>query len=617
MSLLQPNRFLLFLERPEERELKTGVDAVCVVTTDLGFTEQIQSNIKFSVSSKEQEQKVRVPLCQELCGLSEDLKEFRIVFSLSSPGLYKVIVKLGDSHVTSSPLQFHVAARPEANPAPAILQSVTTMASCPGEEGVSHLDLNSNPKLEACSNNTSKSETFFLTPEQSLELEEEEMELGETESYLPDLLEEREVARKAGLNICLNLLEVEISRVRGVKVEPLEESGKKEESQAGKNNIDFLEGKKRKTKSMVGQKEVLQEILQQEEAVEMIMDNSMVESSLPTPCQPKKLFVPNILEKKGTVSRSLLPVTRTSRATSKTGPEPATIGPLDLAKSFTMLKASKILAIPMSREQSKSPDQSLNAPIGMCLLRNGNIVVASTFDDKVKIFCPAGKFLSLVTPVGMGFFRPSDMVSLRGGDFVVRDNNRLRLFSSEGTFISSIWEDRSATKCYGLAEDDMGRLVSIKKSGKETDLLFFDIEAGKIVKRMSLDDIILDKVKSKCRFLTFQGGNLYITDLGLDQVYVIDSETYKVILKFGKSGSEPDCLDDPAGLGVDSKGNMVVADSKNHRLCVYSSEGQFQGKLRLPEVRRPSGLLLVPDSKELFVLNLAGAHALVKYRLSA
>ena len=60
-----------------------------------------------------------------------------------------------------------------------------------------------------------------------------------------------------------------------------------------------------------------------------------------------------------------------------------------------------------------------------------------------------------------------------------------------------------------------------------------------------------------------------------------------------------------------------MADSKNHRVCVFSSQGKFVGKLRLPEVRRPSGLFLVPESKHLFVLNLSGPHGLVKYKFGA
>ena len=40
--------------------------------------------------------------------------------------------------------------------------------------------------------------------------------------------------------------------------------------------------------------------------------------------------------------------------------------------------------------------------------------------------------------------------------------------------------------------------------------------------------------------------------------------------KVGKYGSEAGCLDNPAGLAVDDDGNMLVADSKNHRISVFS-----------------------------------------------
>jgi tripartite motif-containing protein 71 len=267
----------------------------------------------------------------------------------------------------------------------------------------------------------------------------------------------------------------------------------------------------------------------------------------------------------------------------------------------------------------------------MCLLHGGNIVVASSFDDKVKMFDTAGTYLGPVLSGTSGkFSRPTDMVCLSSGEFVVKDDTKLRLFSSEGTFLSVICELRAATKCFGLTEDDQGRLVCIRRSGRDTDLVFWDVESKQIVKRMTLEDIIADKANSKCRFLTFQGGKIYITDLGLNKIYVIDAKTYTVmkvthvlicnhmilVQAFGEAGSGPGCFDDPAGLGVDAAGNMVVADSKNHRLCVFSARGVFLGQPRLPEVRRPSGLLLDTSTKHLFVLNLSGQTALVKYKLN-
>jgi YVTN family beta-propeller protein len=166
----------------------------------------------------------------------------------------------------------------------------------------------------------------------------------------------------------------------------------------------------------------------------------------------------------------------------------------------------------------------------MCLLHGGNIAVASSFDDKVKMFDTAGTYLGPVLPGTSGkFSRPADMVCLGSGEFVVKDDTKLRLFSSEGVFISVICEHLAATKCFGLAEDDQGRLVCIRRTGRDTDLVFWDVGSKQIVKRMTLEDIIADKANSKCRFLTFQGGKIYITDLGLNKVYVIDAKTYTVI----------------------------------------------------------------------------------------
>jgi hypothetical protein len=631
MSLF-PDHFTLSMERPEEKDLVPGVEAVCVVSTDQVFTEQVQAKIKFAISSKFQGKKQRVPLRQDLCGMSGDHDNFRIGFSLTQPGLYKVIVKLGDTHVVNSPLQFNVAAKDEDiknKPAPDILEMETTRVlaklvnnpTVPDlktddttsginlykrtvhlQSQVPGMDMNTNQNLAVSDGLTicspislSRSEAFFVTPEQSFEVEEEERRLEDPDHQLQELLDECEVAKEVGLVIALALLKAEIDKVKG-GVE-----------------IPGITPKIDPGVSMSKQEKLPPKVIKA------------------TP-QPQVSLIPTVLRHSQNMSVPHLPKSADSIVllgprnfplvphTSQAKPRPVlpstvSSGLLDLTKSPAKLSSVKILSIPMCRDQGKEPDRSLHAPIGMCLLKNGEIVVASTFSDKVKMFCPAGNFLRLVTPVGMGFCRPSDMVCLRNGDFVVRDDNRLRLFSSQGSFISSIWEDRSATKCFGLAEDDEGRLVSIKKSGLETDLLFFDMEAEKIVKRMSLEDIISDKMKSKCRFLAFHGGNLYITDLGMDQVYVIDSKSHDVILKFGETGSGPGCLDDPAGLGIDSVGNMVVADSKNHRLCVYSAQGSFLRQLHLPDVRRPSGLLLLPHSRSLFVLNLGGLQALVKYRL--
>jgi len=288
--------------------------------------------------------------------------------------------------------------------------------------------------------------------------------------------------------------------------------------------------------------------------------------------------------------------------------------------------AKRVFSIPMCRNPGgKNPDQSLMAPIGFCILQNRNIAVASTFDHKVKLFNSKGNFIAEVKAKEGDFQRPTDMFTLSSGDFLVRDNTRLMLFSGrensatqQGNFIAVLCEETASSKCSGLAEDEEGRVATIKEGkGEAIELLFFDLKSKSVTRRLDIGHALTDRTNSKCRFLAIKRGKFYISDLGLHHIYVMDSTSGLLLLKVGKFGSEAGCLDNPAGLAVDDHGNMLVADSKNHRISVFSSKGDFIGISKLPEIRRPSSLLLEPNTTQLFVLNLAGYTALVKYRLGS
>jgi len=289
-------------------------------------------------------------------------------------------------------------------------------------------------------------------------------------------------------------------------------------------------------------------------------------------------------------------------------------GPLDLSN---LAPGSGLTGLRMLSIEEGVKNESLHKPIGMCVLLDGNIAVASTFENKVKIFTSEGKYVTEVISPEPPFDRPSDMVTLHSGEFVVRDNTRVQVFSASGNFMKNMWQDKGHDKCYGLAQDKEGRLVTIMESKRprKTDLLFFNLGTGELVKKIEMDDIIPNKPMSKCRFLTYQLGKLYITDLGLDCVYILDPMTVNTKV-FGSSGSGPGELSDPAGLVVDTAGNIIVADSKNHRLCVFSSDGKFVCDVKLsPPTRRPSGVVLDKGTKDIFVLNLQGKLAMTKYRL--
>ena len=72
--------------------------------------------------------------------------------------------------------------------------------------------------------------------------------------------------------------------------------------------------------------------------------------------------------------------------------------------------------------------------------------------------------------------------------------------------------------------------------------------------------------------MTYHGGKFYITDLGRDLIYILEGEGVKV---FGGSGTGPGKFWDPAGLAVDDLGNMLVADSRNHRLQLIGQDRKW------------------------------------------
>ena len=314
----------------------------------------------------------------------------------------------------------------------------------------------------------------------------------------------------------------------------------------------------------------------------------------------------------------------------------------DLVSEGRVIKTVK-MKIDSSRSLKDKPaktEAGLDGAIGQCVLDTDRIAVASTGEDKVKIFSKEGKFVQLLQPE-VAFKRPSDMLRLRGEKvFAVRDNRAIQFFSLSGQYqYQSALETPYIIRCFGLAQDSQGLLVTInenKNLGRRSqktgqivdpglvtkpggiDLLFFNWRTSQLVRKFSLTDhqLVLspDIGQSKCRFLHQDQGAIIVTDNGLNKLYIISqNETHFKTVE----GSGKESFEDPGGVVTDGQGNILMADSKKHRLCVINEEGEMVGQLRMvPEVRRPSGLHYDKITGELFVLNLHGRQALVIYSLA-
>jgi len=270
------------------------------------------------------------------------------------------------------------------------------------------------------------------------------------------------------------------------------------------------------------------------------------------------------------------------------------------------LEAKQIMAI-----------QDLKGPVGLAILTEKTLAVVCKGDNTVRRFSMEGKFCGLVKGQ-REFVKPTDILVLRSGNFVVRDELGIQMFGEKGNFLKNLGME-FINRFYGLAEDEHGRVVTINSNtgvggcGKltevgETDLLYIDTNTGSVVKRVELIDIVGDgKDKSACRFLTCVNRRLYIVDMGLDCVYVLfqkDGEEQADV--FGSSGSNAGQFRDPAGLVVDSSDTIIIVDSKNNRLQLVDRDYTFCGAVKVDSpLSRPSGIFLSQEDRMIFVSNYA------------
>ena len=230
--------------------------------------------------------------------------------------------------------------------------------------------------------------------------------------------------------------------------------------------------------------------------------------------------------------------------------------------------------------------------IGLCYLKKSNRLVVCCMamgDKKVKMFTSNGNFIKVVTCEEAeegNISDPSAVVSLVDGGFAVSDKTRVLTFDDYGNFIDTVWSRKDysrfrSMKCLGLGQEKQKRLVLLLDSRDQTFLCIIDSQRSEM-SCFDVRDIVKTSTKSNLfNFLTVVGQSFFVTDYRNKKVYGLKfSQGGKLIKDIEISG---EFLKQPAGVSVDSQGNILVADytEDSGKISVFSEEGKLLKKFQV------------------------------------
>ena len=202
--------------------------------------------------------------------------------------------------------------------------------------------------------------------------------------------------------------------------------------------------------------------------------------------------------------------------------------------------------------------------------RTGTIAVADLGNERIQLFSSDGKFQLQVKldgePYSVAFTDCGDLLTLVSGN-----NNELCLFSEEGQFIKHI-NDKHLKIPQHLSIASDGCLIITDHANNEVKVLSPD---G--------NDQLLSMTAPNCdqypECAVYHQSKLYVSYPGDHCIKVFD-KTGVYLHDIGCKGSNDGQLEYPVGLVIDKYNRLIVCDTKNQRLQLFTLNGKFLTKLQ-------------------------------------
>ncbi|XP_013187728.1 protein wech [Amyelois transitella] len=271
----------------------------------------------------------------------------------------------------------------------------------------------------------------------------------------------------------------------------------------------------------------------------------------------------------------------------------------------------RVPGVPMfSFGREGQDDGQVSRPWGLCIDREGNIIVADRRNNRIQIFNSQGCFKTMFGCKGTGpgeFDLPAGITTDSYGRIIVvdKDNHRVQIFTPGGNFILKF--GAFGKECgqfqypWDVAVNSIGNIVVTDTRNHRIQMFTAD---GSYLTKFVFEGANPSKMvkgpttpRGVCFTTT---GNIIVSDFENHRLILVDSTLSRVLYSVGREGSAIGELNRPSGIVTDDEGNIVVADSKNHRVVVYGSDLRILCAVDLKspgldDKDRPSDVALTPE----------------------
>ncbi len=206
--------------------------------------------------------------------------------------------------------------------------------------------------------------------------------------------------------------------------------------------------------------------------------------------------------------------------------------------------------------------------LGGCSPSGGDTVLHSRLFSRVEIIGTRG------TGVGQ-FNKPRSVVVDRQGNLYVVDMTaRVQKFSPTGAFLLS-WQmyQTDLGKPKGMCLDAQGNVVVLEPHYSRINDFSLD---GKLLRQWGKRGTNRGQFAFPRSVALNSHGEMYVSEYGVREIVQRFSPDYSQVLSlFGGGGAGPGQFNRAEGLGIDKEDRVYVADSCNHRIQVFSRQGQW------------------------------------------